>query len=230
MRTITFIRFKGREKRFPKEVSVFHVLQSNQPAFPSILVNFWLQFKRRQNYSFIQVVQNKQTDKICLANMSSTNFSHGESDHPITHAIYIGDKSSCDPPVQLECVEEAQDELKKKKKEVEELKKILKKKIWPASKKSTAHHPEGPGSVVVLQWHLQPVVLGSILIHFGARLIHLFPRRRRHCFLRLVPRNVVFLFFFFLIVSLLGFLFICISNTDLSPSSVALGSRLAPLG
>lgn len=63
--------------------------------------------------------------------------------------------------------------------------------------------------MVVLQRHLQSVVLGSIFIHLGARLIHLLPGRRGDRFLRVVPRDVVFIFFLILVVPLLGFLLIC---------------------
>lgn len=63
--------------------------------------------------------------------------------------------------------------------------------------------------MVALQRHLQPVVLGSIFIHFGARLIHLLPGRRRDRFLRVVPRDVVIIIIFILVVPLLGLLLIC---------------------
>lgn len=63
--------------------------------------------------------------------------------------------------------------------------------------------------MVVLQRHLQSVVLGSIFIHFGAGLIHLLPGRRGDRFLGVVPRDVVFIFFLIFVVPLLGFLLIC---------------------
>lgn len=80
---------------------------------------------------------------------------------------------------------------------------------WARPRLRRAYHPEGPGGVVVLQRHLQPVVLGSILIHFGAGLIHLLPGRRGNRFLRVVPRGVVFIVFLILVVPLLGLLLLC---------------------
>ena len=81
--------------------------------------------------------------------------------------------------------------------------------LGPGPGRGRAYHPEGPGGVVALQRHLQPVVLGPILIHFGAGLVHLLPGRRGNRFLRVVPRGVVFIVFLILVVPLLGLLLLC---------------------
>lgn len=72
-----------------------------------------------------------------------------------------------------------------------------------------AYHPEGPGGVVVLQRHLQPVVLGSVLVQSGAGLVHLLPCRGGNRLLGVVARGVIFLFFLILVVPLPGLLLIC---------------------
>lgn len=70
------------------------------------------------------------------------------------------------------------------------------------------HHPEGPRAVVGLQRHLQPVVLGAVLVHLGAALLHLLPRRRRHRLLRLLPGTFVLIVFVVIVMALLGLLLI----------------------
>lgn len=87
-----------------------------------------------------------------------------------------------------------------------------------------AYHPQGPGRVVVLQRHLQPVVLRSIFVHFAAGLIHLLPGGRGHRFLGVVPRGVVLIFLLVLVVPLPGLLPVCRDGPRVSPA----GARQEP--
>lgn len=71
------------------------------------------------------------------------------------------------------------------------------------------YHPERPRGVVGLQRHLQPVVLGAVLVQLGAAVLHLLPRRRGHGLLRVLPGSVILLLLLVLIVPLLGLLLVC---------------------
>lgn len=62
--------------------------------------------------------------------------------------------------------------------------------------------------MVVLQRHLRPVVLGSILVQLRAGLLHLLPRSRGHRLPRVVSRGVVFIFLLVLVVPPLGLLLV----------------------
>lgn len=62
--------------------------------------------------------------------------------------------------------------------------------------------------MVGLQGHLLPVVLRPVLVHFGAAVLHLLPRRGRHRLLRLLAGSVVFVVLVVIVMALLGLLLI----------------------
>ena len=77
-----------------------------------------------------------------------------------------------------------------------------------ARPRGRTYHPEGTRGVVGLQGHLLPVVLRPVLVHFGAAVLHLLPRRGRHRLLRLLAGSFVFIVFVVIVMALLGLLLI----------------------